>query len=121
MEYKNDFSYDLKFGHIGEQLLAEIFSGKKVEVKRDTWICKSRNLAIEYESRGNPSGIAVSVADYWCFIISGEMEDKMMLLVEIGKLKEISRKYYKKGNIKSMGDENTSKAVLIPFCELLEI
>ena len=121
MEYKNDFSYDLKFGHIGEQLLAEIFTGKKVEVKRDTWICKSRNLAIEYESRGKPSGIAVSTADYWCFIISGEMEDKMMLLVEIGKLKELGRKYYKMGSIKLMGDNNTSKAVLIPFSELLDV
>ena len=119
MDYCNDFSHDLKFGQVGEKIIGELFSNKKIEVKRDKWICKSGNLAIEYESRGKPSGLAKSEADYWCFIVSGDMEDKIILFVEAEKLKEIARKYYEQGKIKNMGDNNTSKAVLIPFKELL--
>ena len=121
MEFCNDFNYDLKFGQIGEDIIAEIFSTKKVEVKRDKWICKSGNIAVEFKSRGKPSGIATTTADYWCFILSGEMEDKIILLVEIEKLKSIARIFYKKKSIKSMGDNNTSKAVLIPFSELYKL
>ena len=40
-------------------------------------------------------------------------------MIEANKLKEIARIYYKKGSIKQMGDDNTSKAVLIPLKELL--
>lgn len=119
MDYNNDFRHDLEFGQVGEKLIGDIFSNKKIEVKRDKWICKSGNLAIEYISRGKPSGIAKSEADYWCFIVSGEMEDKIILFVEADKLKEIARKYYKQGKVKNMGDNNTSKAVLIPFKEIL--
>lgn len=121
MEFCNDFNYDLKFGQIGEDMLAEIFNTKKVEVKRDKWICKSGNIAIEFKSRGKPSGIATTTADYWCFILSGEMDDKIMLLIEIEKLKYIARIYYKKENVKSMGDNNTSEAVLIPFSEIYKL
>lgn len=121
MEFCNDFNYDLKFGQIGEDIIAEIFSTKKVEVKRDKWICKSGNIAVEFKSRGKPSGIATTTADYWCFILSGEMEDKIILLVEIEKLKYIARTYFLNGSIKSMGDNNTSEAVLIPFSEIYKL
>lgn len=121
MEYCNDFKYDLKFGQVGEIMLSDIFNEKKIEVKRDKWISKTGNIAIEYESRGKPSGISITKADYWCFIFSGDMEDKIILLIEIEKLKELSRKYYKMGKIKNMGDNNTSKAVLIPFKEITKL
>ena len=79
MEYCNDFKYDLKVGQIGEQLLNDIFTLKTIEVKRDSWIYKSGNIAIEYESRNKPSGIAKSEADYWAIIFSGDYEDHLVL------------------------------------------
>lgn len=121
MEYNNDFKYDLKVGQVGEQLLSSILTNKTIEVKRDSWICKSGNIAIEYESRGKPSGIATSTAEYWAIIFSGEYNDEMILLIEAERLKKIARQYYLKGNIKAMGDSNTSKAVLIPIKELIQI
>lgn len=121
MNYCNDFRHDLQVGQVGEKLIGEIFQNKKIEVKRDKWICKSGNIAIEFESRGKKSGIANTEADYWCFIVSGEIEDKIILFVEIEKLKELCRIYYKAGSIKNMGDNNTSKAVLIPFKDLIKI
>ena len=43
-----------------------------------------------------------------------------MVLIKSTRLKEICREYYKLGKIKSMGDNNTSKAVLIPVTEILK-
>ena len=117
MKYCSDFRYDLEVGNIGEKLLHQILHSEKIEVKRDSWIYRSGNIAIEFESRGKPSGIAKSIATWWAIILSGEYEDKYIILISSDKLKEIARIYYKKGNIKEMGDDNTSKAVLIPLNE----
>ena len=118
MEHNNDFKFDLEFGILGEKLLAEIFTNKKVEVKRDKIAAATGNLAIEYESRGKPSGISTSQAEWWCFILSGKLEDKIIIIIELEKLKDICRIEFVAGNIKSMGDNNTSKAILIPIKKL---
>lgn len=110
----------MKVGQIGEQLLNDIFTLKTIEVKRDSWIYKSGNIAIEYESRNKPSGIAKSEADYWAIIFSGDYKDEIILIIKSNRLKDICRIYYKKGNIKAMGDNNTSKAILIPIKEILK-
>jgi len=120
MEYCNDFKYDLRVGQVGEQLLNEILTLKTIEVKRDSWIYKSGNIAIEYESRNKLSGIAKSQADYWAIIFSGDYKDELILIIKENRLKEICREYLKKGNIKTMGDNNTSKAILIPITEILK-
>ena len=120
MDYCNDFRYDLKVGQIGEELLSSILTNKKIEVKRDSWIYKSGNIAIEYESRGKPSGIAKSQAEYWAIIFSGGYEDEIIIIIKENRLKKICREYYKKGSVKSMGDNNTSKAILIPIKEILQ-
>jgi hypothetical protein len=120
MEYCNDFKYDLRVGQIGEKLLDDILCFRTIEVKRDSWIYKSGNIAIEYESRNKPSGIAKSQADYWAIIFSGDYKDEIILIIKENRLKEICREYYKKGNIKTMGDNNTSKAILIPITEILK-
>lgn len=119
MEYCNDFRYDLKIGKVGEQLLNNILTLKTIEVKRDSWIYKSGNIAIEFESRNKASGIAISEAEYWSIIFSGGYKDEIILIIKTNRLKEICRRYYKLGNIKSMGDNNTSKAILIPIKEIL--
>jgi hypothetical protein len=120
MDYCNDFRYDLEVGFIGEKLLNDILSVKKIEVKRDSWIYKSGNIAIEFESRNKPSGISVSEAEYWAIIFSGGYKDEIIIIIKSDRLKEICRKFYKLGNIKAMGDNNTSKAVLIPIIEIFK-
>ena len=119
MKHNSDFRYDLEIGLTFETKLYELL-GKKIEVKRDSWVYKSGNIAIEYESRGKPSGIAKSEADYWSFIFSGGYEDEIIVIIKSSRLKIICREYYKKGKVKSMGDNNTSKAVLIPITEILK-
>jgi|TARA_R110002126_G_scaffold116050_3_gene255097 hypothetical protein len=118
MNYNNDFRYDLEVGQEGERLVDSLFKSKRIEVKRDSWVGRTGNIAIEYESRGNPSGIATTEAEYWIIIFSKEYEDKVMLVLETTRLKEVARKYFLEGKIKKMGDSNTSIAVLIPLSEI---
>jgi len=118
MKYNSDFKYDLKIGNDGERIVDEIFSNKKLEVKRDSWVGRSGNIAIEFKSRNKPSGIVTTQADYWVFIFSREYKDKVILMVETQRLKEVAREYAKLGSIKEMGDDNTSMAVLIPIKEI---
>tara|TARA_R110001606_G_scaffold302396_1_gene449876 strand:+ start:206 stop:583 length:378 start_codon:yes stop_codon:yes gene_type:complete len=118
MKYNSDFRYDLKIGNEGERIVDEIFTKKKLEVKRDSWVGRSGNIAIEFKSRNKPSGIVTTQADYWVFIFSREYKDKVILIVETQRLKEVAREYAKLGSIKEMGDDNTSMAVLIPIKEI---
>ena len=118
MKHNNNFEYDLEFGQEGEDIIADIFENKKIEVKRDNWVGRTGNIAIEYKSRGKPSGIATTQADYWIIMFSREYQDKFMFIIETQRLKEVTKKYFNKGSIKKMGDSNTSSAVLIPIKEI---
>ena len=118
MKHNYNFEYDLEFGQEGEGIIADMFENKKIEVKRDNWVGRTGNIAIEYKSRGKPSGIATTQADYWIIMFSKEYEDKFMFIIETQRLKEVTKKYFNKGSIKKMGDSNTSSAVLIPIKEI---
>lgn len=118
MNFNNDFRYDLEVGKEGERIVDSLFKDKLIEVKRDSWVGRSGNIAIEYESRGKPSGIATTQADYWIIIFSKEYQDKVMYVFETQLLKRVSREYFKQGKVKAMGDDNTSMAVLIPIKEI---
>ena len=52
MKHNNDFRYDLKFGKIGEKYLDKILTKEKIEVKTDRQAKETRNVFVEYESRG---------------------------------------------------------------------
>ena len=62
LQYNNNKDYDL---------FCELLSGEQqgskitVEVKEDERAKETGNVVIEYESRGKPSGIATSKADFW--------------------------------------------------------
>ena len=65
-ENRKKFDIDLEYGTIREDKIAEMLTGKKIEVKseKDLWQ-KSGNICIEYESWGKPSSIRATEADYW--------------------------------------------------------
>tara|TARA_R100001591_G_scaffold110441_1_gene121367 strand:+ start:822 stop:1196 length:375 start_codon:yes stop_codon:yes gene_type:complete len=118
MDYNSDFKYDLEVGKEGERIVADLFKNKTIEVKRDFWVGRTGNIAVEFQSRKKPSGILTTEADYWVFVFSAEYEDKLMLVVETEKLKKITKVFAIRGLIKEMGDNNSSLAVLIPIKEL---
>lgn len=120
MNYNSDFKFDLQVGQIAEREIADIFSSKKIEVKTDFMAQETGNVAIEFQSRGKPSGIAVTQADYYAYCLPRANFQNIIIFMEINELKRIAREYWSKGNIKKMGDENTSVSVLIPLKKLFE-
>jgi len=113
VNYNNDFKYDLKVGQVKEQELANILSGKTIEVKYDLRATETGNVFIEYESRGKASGISTSEADYYCFCILDTFH-----IIPSSLLKEKCRKYLGTSRDKLGGDSNTSKGILLPINEL---
>lgn len=112
---------DLKLGEAGEALVEKILSGgKKIEVKRDHIAATSGNLAIEYECNRKPSGIAVTEAEWWAIVGSGEADDKVVVLIETERLKGLCRHYFQLGRTTTGGDGNRSKMILVPVCEILQ-
>ena len=118
MKYSNSFTYDLEFGEQAEDWVKKMLSnGFKVEVKNDRKIHTTGNLFIEYESRGLPSGLSTTTADYWIYRMS---ELDAALILPINSLKGVCRNYYKQNKyLKEGGDNNTSKAFLVPLINLL--
>ena len=115
MKFNSDFKYDLQLGQLGEKHLNNILSNKLIEVKTDYKATKTKNIFIEYQSRNKPSGIATSQSNWYAFILSNEI----IILVEVKKLKELCRKYYKTDRDVLGGDNNTSKGILLPLKDLL--
>lgn len=132
MDFNGDFKYDLALGQLGEGWVGKMLSSKTIEVKFDFACYRTGNFYIEYESRGKPSGIATTKADYWMLIASTEkgVELKKQLrdiekddvlysiMLSTEQLKELCRtKYYRK-NV-SGGDSKTSTGILIKSKDLL--
>jgi len=67
--FNDAFEYDLKVGKKGENHFSRLLrNGKEfytVEVKTDQQMDFTHNLFLEIESRGKPSGINRTEADYW--------------------------------------------------------
>ena len=115
---KTNFDYDLVIGQEGEKLIDHIFKNCKIEVKRDFWTGTTGNIAVEFASRGKPSGISKTKSDYYAFILAEQFKDEVIIFIKTKRLKEIAREYYIKASVKEMGDDKTSLSVLIPIKEL---
>jgi len=111
----------LAYGQDREQRVAAIFNSDKfkVEVKteRDWWY-RTNNIAIEVESYGKPSGIAVTEADYWVHILANGNKDYCRLIFDTDTIRQLAKKY--KHTTKRVGDGKQSKVVLIPIDELFD-
>ena len=116
-ENRKKFDLDLEYGQIREDRIADMLTNKKIEVKseRGMWM-KTGNICIEYESYGKPSGIMATEADYWVHILANGDKDYCRLIFDTKTVKKLAKKYIK--NIKSGGDGNRSRFVLVPLAEL---
>jgi len=117
---------------MGELLLGKLLSNTTVEVKLDFGTYRTGNFYIEYASRGKPSGVSTTEADYWVLIAASEKgcrhkdnevfmeEDDILYLVTIStnRLKELCRTKYERKGVPG-GDENTSLGILIKAVDLL--
>lgn len=115
MNYRSDFDLDLSTGEQGEAVVHDMLHLSTIEVKTDFMANVTGNIAVEFESWGKPSGIAVTKARHWVFVIP----NKIAIFVETNRLKHLARHFYQMGRIAPGGDLNKSKMVLIPITELI--
>ena len=115
---RKKFDLDLAYGKVREQRIADMFTDKKVEVKseRDMWV-RTGNIAIEYESYGKPSGIAVTEADYWFHNLCIGDETFATLVFDVPSLKRIIDNLDYKKTV-SGGDHNASRMYLLNIQKL---
>lgn len=118
MEYNNDFKHDLKVGQLKEEALGEIFNGSTIEVKYDQQAYNTGNIFVEYQSRGKPSGLSTTQAEYYCYVLSNDTGDTFHLM-KTDMIKNKCRAYMKTKRDIVGGDSNTSKGILLPIKELL--
>lgn len=120
--YNNDkrFDLDLAYGQVFEYKVSEIIGQSKIEVKteKDKWKTTG-NIVIEYESRGKPSGIITTEADYWLHNCAIGDDIVFSVLLKVSTL----RKYIAKHNPRSVrgGDDMTSKLYLIKLTDLVTL
>ena len=122
MKFNNDkrFDIDLQYGQVFERKVADMLQNSKIEVKTERDIWKSTgNIVVEFESRGKPSGIASTEAEYW-FHNLAVGEDIVMTLVFPTKT---LRNYIAKNMPRMVrgGDNNTSRLYLINLKDLVTI
>ena len=116
--FNKNFKYDLEFGEIREQRVADILLNQKIEVKteRGQWV-QSGNIAIEYEYRGKPSGIATTQAPYWFHVLEIEGKEFCTLMLKTDILKKLI-KVAKNTRTVMGGDDKQSKLVLLPIKDI---
>ena len=116
MEYNSDFRYDLKEGKLkGETKFHEMLSNSKIEVKFDRMTRKTGNVYIEFESRGKPSGIRTTQADYWVYYIQDEECFVISTKRLIYKIVKLNPRRVRGG------DNNTSVGFLIKLTDLIGV
>ena len=119
MNYNSDFRYDLEYGIVeGETWFHNLLSNSKIEVKSDRKTQETGNVYIEYESRGKPSGIRTTQAQYWVYKIS----EHQAIVISTDELKRKLNKLVKEGKAKmgiKGGDNNTSLGILVKVKELI--
>ncbi len=122
MKFNNDkrFDLDLAYGQVFEKKVADILGNSKIEVKteKDKWK-QTGNIVIEYESRGRPSGIITTEADFWIHNLAFGDSIVFSLILPVTTL----RRYIAQQNPRSVrgGDDMTSKLYLIKLTDLVTL
>lgn len=117
--YNPNWDIDLKFGEAGENWILLLGSDKsKIEVKteRDDWV-RTGNIAIEFQFKGNPSGIAKTTADWWIHLLALGGEVKAAFVLPVPALKQFVfvNAINKQFRIVTGGDNKDSDLILVPI------
>ena len=118
IEDRKMFDFDLEYGKVREQLVADMLQDKMIEVKseRDVWQ-KTGNIAIEYECYGKPSGINATESDYWFHNLCIGSETFATIVFDTASLKRIINNLDSKRSV-SGGDNNASRMYLLNLQKL---
>lgn len=118
-----DFKLDLPKGEESERTIAFLLymaDGDLIEAKRDFKVSDTGNVAIEYEFRGKPSGIAKTKAAWWAILLNGnKYNGEVIVLIRTARLKELARAYKRTARDVSGGDNGEARMILFPVEELM--
>ena len=115
---RKKFDIDLAYGEVREDKIADMLTGKKIEVKseRDLWQ-KTGNICIEYKSYGKPSGIDATESDYWFHNLCIGDDEYCTLVFNTATLKKIVKRLDSFKTV-SGGDNRASQMYLLNLQKL---
>ena len=114
------FDINLLEGKVSESELFDIL--QTVEVKKDFKTHQTGNIAVEFESRGKPSGIATTEAKWWAFVlVNKDFDNTMITLFKTDELMKACRKYVNTNRDVYGGDDDTSRMILLPLKDTLTL
>lgn len=120
-DYKIDFRKNLEEGKQGEDYSKSLLTGKyKVETKTDYKCYETGNVFVEFQSRGKDSGIRVSTAEVWSFVLPKPTDVfPLTIYVSLEALKKmVENKKYK---TVMGGDNKTSLGYLVPKEDIIQL
>jgi hypothetical protein len=94
--------------------------GARIEVKHDKRAIELGTLYVEYECRGQPSGISTTQADLWVFVID---LSHCAIVLSTERLKDIARHAYKdtRNHRECRAGSHPTKGVAIPLADLMPL
>lgn len=120
MVANNKFDLDLKFGEEGEQWLKLLADERTLEVKRDRMWAKTGNIFVEFECSGKPSGLFVTQADYFSYILSKDGINVCVFIWKTDIIKPIMQTWIDTAKYKIVtgGDGGRVKGLVVPISAL---
>ena len=118
----SNFDIDLEFGEVWEERVRKIFENKgtiEVKTERDIWRTTG-NIVIEIGYKGRPSGLSITVAEWWIHVLTSSGEFHTALIFKVKKLRQTVTELVTTGKADIMkgGDNNQSELVRVPLKEL---
>lgn len=122
LKLNNDSKWDidLKFGKSHERKIAKLLGLTKDEIEVKTerdWWATTGNFCIEIERDGKPTGLSITEAKVWVHVFAHNKKQLLRLIIDVPVLKKLTNKF--KDNWKMVGDGKRTKAILIPWKEVL--
>ena len=111
MTARKGWDIDLRDGKMAEGTIARLLGDSRIEVKPDEICRRTGKLFVEFECRGNKSGLSVTTAAYWAF----QYDDCKWLIVQTSTVRRLATRAWKEKLIANGGDEGASRGVLIPI------
>lgn len=93
--------------------LKTIFGQVKIEMKCDYSHAKYGNVAVEYWSRGKPSGIMITEADYWIYRIYEKDGTSGMYLIKTTDLVLMISNHMYKDRVEDVGDRGSGTCIFL--------